>query len=65
MELLTNVHDNKMSMTRIETVNNKVVVSVVKFKDNLNVDSDRRSFRPNDMLNKNQFIIDSILGHRE
>jgi hypothetical protein len=65
MELLTNVHDNKMSMTRIETVNNKVVVSVVKFKDNLNVDSDRRSFRPNDMLNKNQFIIDSILGHQE
>lgn len=61
MELLTDRDENLMSMTKIESVDDKIVVSVVKFKNNLNVSSDRGVFNKHDTLNKNQFIINSML----
>lgn len=62
MELLTNVFDNWMTVTKIEDVNNKFVVSTAEFKSSFNVGSNKKSFDKKDVSNKNQFIIDSVIG---
>ena len=59
MYLLTNQYGELMTMTKFETVDdNKIVVSIAKFKNNLSTSIDKKTFNKKDVSKINQFIID-------